>query len=191
MPKIPGTIEELIKTEIRIKLATEPLLTAYSLSRHLAKRGFTNANGGPLDNEYIGRLIRKVNGEVLANIDRGKLKQRLALMRERHAAAFDRLFKIAYWRWEYLDEGIAMPEIKDQVKALEVIMKMDNVLLQTEMDAGIFERKLGTMKIENEHQLVVGDDAAEGIMRALRNYGIVKPTTTPELPELPRPGNGS
>lgn len=187
MPKYNALFEQQIRKEIRLIVAIEPTISMLALGQYLAKKGLKGYTGQPFDVTYLTRLTHKVAQESLVNVDRAKLKDRLAGMRERHAAAFDRLFKIAFWKWEYLDEGISKPEIKDQVKALETILKMDQALLQTEMDAGVFERKLGTLKVDHEHTMKVDDDEAEGVMRALRNYGIVKPANIIEQPELPRP----
>lgn len=139
----------------------------------LWQKGLTNANAGPIDQTYVEKLMKKASKQASVAIDRAKVKERLALMRERFAATFDRLFKIAYWKWEYLSEGITMPEPKDVIKALETISKMDLALLQTEMDAGIYERKLGTLTVN--HVETMDPQQLHPIINAMRNYGFIMP----------------
>ncbi len=184
MPKIDTTKEAEVKREIRVALAINPMISSRRLQQELAKKGITSAGGGLLDHEYILKLIRKINGEARQDIQNSEIEGRMVETRERFKASFERLFKIAFWQWDYMNEGIFMPETKDVIKALEVIMKMDIALIEAEMDAGIYKRNLGTLEIEKRNTPLT-EDRKHAIMMAMKNWGLLPETTIQNATEQP------
>lgn len=172
MPKIDTSREAEIKRAIRRELALDPLLSSRRLSSRLAADGFHRNDGSDLDHEYILKLIRKINSEAVYRIHNDQIDERMIAVRERFTAIFERLFKIAFWRWEYMQEGIFMPEPKDQIKAMENIMKYDIALVEAEMDAGIYKRNLGTLEIERRNAPLTPERKA-AIELAMKNWGFL------------------
>lgn len=166
MPKIDDTKEADVKREVRTLLAINPMISSRALTEKMRERGY------PLDRHYLLKIIHKLNGEIERDIDSSEIRSRMAQTRERFQASFERLFKIAFWEWKYLEEGVQMPETKDQIKALEVIMKMDIALIEAEMDAGIFKRHLGTLAVDPRN-VPISQDRKEAIMIAMKNWGML------------------
>lgn len=171
MPRIDEHKEAAIRQEIRLAIATNPMISIGGLQKHLLERGYKTAHGNELDEVYLQKLIRKLDSEAMRGVDQADVNRRIMEVRQRFDAVLHGLFKIAYWKWEYLHEGVTMPTPAERVMALTAIARMDTTLLSAEMDAGIYKRKLGTLEVEQTHTL---DPALlSPIMLALRNYGIV------------------
>lgn len=172
MPKIDESKEAEIKREIKIAMAIDPLISSRRLQKRLWERGmYASTAGRQVDINYILKLVRKINAEAKNEIRNEEIENRMSETRERFKVIFDRLFKIAFWEWDYLHEGIAMPEVKDQIKAMETIMKMDIALIEAEMDAGIFKRNLGTLELESRNRQVT-PERKQAIRVAMRNWGL-------------------
>lgn len=178
MPRVDAAKEAEIKRAIRIAIAKDPLISARRLQQALLKEGFKTYRDAPLDIDYVLKLVKKVNAEGAHDIKDSEIESRMTETRERFRVTLERLFKIAFWEWDYLKDGIGMPEVRDQVKALEAIMKMDIALLQAEMDAGIFKRSLGTLEIEKRNAPLTPERKL-AIIEAFRKQGIAFLQTSP------------
>lgn len=162
--KISENIEQDIKNEIRKQRVLHPTISVRQLRINLAKKGFTSAMGGPLHLNYINRLIRKLQGELIYKANKQLLSERIATVRERFQIIFEQLHKIAHWDWEYLDEGIQMPSSKERVSAMHTLMQMDLGLFHAELDAGIFQ-KIGDNP-DNEKEDDISSELMDKIVNA-------------------------
>lgn len=137
---------------------------------------------------YIGKLRNKIFRERTRRNENLNKGARIAYIQDKKRVIEQLLWQEASNR---LNPGVV------RVMALEKIMKHELELLKAEMDAGFYERTLGKLelatKVEHEHTLA--PELLGPIMRALKNYGLVKPkliepehaTTNTSNPE---PGGG-
>jgi hypothetical protein len=183
MPKVDHTKESEIKRELRMAIAQDPLISVRRLQVRLSERGLITCGDNPLSPKYILKLVHKINQEQAKDFDEVKISERMTKTRGRFDVAIQRLFKIAFWEWDFLKEGIPMPTAGEQVQALATIGKMDIALLQAEMDAGVFERKLGTVDLAIRRSQPLTPEAREILLKAWRNWGL--------LPEVKQITNGT
>lgn len=135
MPKITLKNENEIVRAIREEIVVNPMISVSRLRYNLKDRGISGYNGNLLDPVYLGRLVRKIQKRAMSEAERTRIEDRLTNTRERFGVIIDRLMKIAFWKPEYIKEGVWPPDTKEIVKALDTIQKMDLALLQAEMDA--------------------------------------------------------
>jgi len=185
MPKITLRNENEIIKAVREEIVMDPMISVSRLRKNLKERGITTYNGNSIDPVYLARIVRKIARRAMQEADNTKIEHRLSKTRERFSVMIDRLMKIAFWRPEYIKDGIWPPQTKDIVRALDTVQKMDLALLQAEMDAGIFERRLGTLDIEVARKQSIPENAREVAWRTFQNWGIV-----PQEAEMPKIQNG-
>jgi|GEM_PF-1501164 len=173
MPKVTLRNENEIVRAVREEIVINPMISISRLRFNLKDRGIMTFNGNPIDPMYLGRLVRKISRKIAKESDQVQITERLNETRERFRVMTDRLMKIAYWRPEYIRDGIWPPETKDIVKALDTIQKMDLSLLQAEMDAGIYERHLGSLDVEVARRRPIPDDKREAVWQVFKNFGMI------------------
>lgn len=125
-----------------------------------------------LDLGYILRLRKKIAGERAHRFDRVLVEQEVAQFEELGEAINTEMFKILL--------GISS-SASEKIAAARAIHEIAEGLIELKMNAGIFERKLGSIDVRHSHELTPEQQAL--ILRALANYGIVK--YTPEPYQLP------
>lgn len=172
MPKVPNEKESEIKLAIRDALVLDPLISLRRLQKVLQEKRFTTASGTPLDKDYINRLIRKLTRENAEKVNRQEVAGRIAELKERYRLLYDKLLRIAFFDYEKIEPGAPIPKHKDQIAAINTIIKWDLAILQAEMDAGIFERKLGTLEVEKRSQ-PLNDEQKASILNALTRWGFI------------------
>ena len=165
--------EERIKNEIRDIVVINPMISTLQLQKTLFERGFKSSGGKELKWTYVAKLVNKITKENIAKVDRQKITERLAITKERYRMVFERLMKIAFYSKEFEKMGMAPPSYRDQIAALNSIIKMDLAILNAEMDAGIFERHIGTLEVEKRSKPLPKDAQAQ-IIQAMENWGIIK-----------------
>jgi hypothetical protein len=173
MPKITLRKENEILRAVREEVVINPMISLRRLQANLKQRGFVTYSGNPIEDQYLKKLIRKLNREAFAESDRQEIGERLANTRQRFSTMIEKLLKIAFWRIDYIREGFYIPEYRDQIKAMDSIAKMDLALLQAEMDAGIFERHLGKLDIEIARKQPIPDDRRDVIYQVFKNWGLI------------------
>lgn len=130
MPKISDRNEALIRRAIRDAIAIDPLINAMQIKK-IVDRKFNRDT----EYQYILRLVKKVSGEVAVRIDKEKIAPRVAAMREDFRLARENLLRIAY------GEGIIPASDRDRIAAWKAIGMLSKILLDAEMDLGIFDRQ--------------------------------------------------
>ncbi len=182
-----ATKESEIKREIRMAIAQDPLISVRRLQKRLMERGIVTARGGKLDDMYLLKLVKRINAEQAKDVDEAKIADRMAKTQQRFDLVLQRLFKIAFWEWDFLKDGIPMPSPGEQIYALATIGKMDIALLQAEMDAGIYKRKLGVLEVERRNS-PLSPERKRAIITAMTGWGIIPKEETKELNNaLPAP----
>lgn len=127
-----------------------------------------------LNIEYITKLVKKNKKERLVKVDRADIKERIGEMRETYEAVAAQMWSILMDTSLNFEKG----GIGARVTAGKVIVEAQRSLLEAEMNAGVFDRKLGSVElaaigtVQHLHRLDPGVKAP--IMQALQNYGIIK-----------------
>jgi len=171
MRKLPPQ-EEKIKRAIRDVISFDPLISVDRLRNALFDRGFKTFDNNPLKWEYIAKLRDKIHRQTIEEVDRKKLIERITEFKEKNRLVFDRLVRIAFYTDDLKKEGISPPSFKDQISALNSIVKLDLAIFGAELDAGIFKRHIGKIEIEKRF-IPLPDDQRMAIMEALQNYGFI------------------
>src|SRR6266849_8605691 len=138
MPKVDDRKQETLRREIRLELGLNPLISSRELQEKLEHR-----LNHPVDRHFLLKLIHKINAQVQFEGDHVEVRGRVNQIRERTGAMIERLLKIVFWKWEYLQEGIPLPSNIEVIMAMQIIMKMDIAVLEAERNSGVFKRALG------------------------------------------------
>lgn len=171
-----------IRNEVKKAIAHNPMITLRELQLVLYNLGYKSSYGNFLHIDYVSKIVHKVRGEGLRDVDESTIRARIAETRNRYNVATQRLSKIAHWQWEYLREGIPMPTPAEAIMAQKVIMEMDLKLLDAEMDAGIFKRNIGSIEVARRN-VPIEDEKRLKIIEALKAWGFNLPQpTTINLP---------
>jgi len=161
-----------MKLAIRDSIAIDPLISVSRLQDVLFNKGFKSANNQVLTWHYIAKLVRKINREASERADRQKVTERLSQSKERYRLVFDRLMRIAFYTEDLKKEGMPPPSYRDQISALNSIVRLDIAILNAEMDAGIFERHIGTLEVDKRNK-PIPKEVKERIRQAMINWGMM------------------
>lgn len=158
--------QEYHKSRIRDIMILKPSVSAEGIQQSLEQSLMDPIR---LDREYIRKLVKKIKKDRLVKIDRADIKERIGIMRETYELVAEQM-------WRILLDGTA--DGKGRVAAGKVIVDSQKILLEAEMNAGVYDRKLGTLALENtgtvEHIHRLDPEMKAPIMKALENYGIIK-----------------
>jgi hypothetical protein len=160
---MPAYKEEVTKEHmeaIREVLAVQPRAGAYKIRELLQKR----KNPLVLDPHYILKLKRKIESERIHRFDRAKVEAHIAEMQ-------DEIDQLCIQMW-----AIVLDKTYDErarVAAAKVIIDAKTKLFEAKLDAGIFERKIGTVDVKNTYE--IKSEHKVLILNALANYGIIEP----------------
>lgn len=174
MPKINKERERYYMERIRAILAFSPRLGAKAIRQQLQD---DYQDSITLDPQYILKLKDKIQRQRKHMISITAVENRIAEMQDTAGAVVAQMVEIL------LSPSTAP---KDRVAAGKLILEADKNLFQAEMDAGIFERNLGSLSLK--HKLVLDPERKSAIVLALTNLGVIKPTlnvqANPTAPSL-------
>lgn len=138
-----------------------------------------------LDRGYVSKIIRKIKAERQKRYTGADYQARIAELQDRTDVVIGQMWKILY-----------NPKNSDKARVMagKVILDADKSLLDAQMDAGIFDRKLGSVAVDHnhEHTVKLPDEIRLPILRAFRNYGLIKhvnATVVPDTAGADRGGN--
>lgn len=156
MPRYKEQTQEHHKEMVRQTLTMIPTAGVWKIKDTLA------ANGLILDATYILKLKKKIISERRLRVDRKKVEERIAEIEDKVTQVQTKLFEI-----------LMNSKTKDEakIKAAEKIVNSEIRLLQAQMDAGIYERRLGTLKAETE---IPEMDMNNPRVQAMINLGLIK-----------------
>ena len=172
MAKVTEDREQYYRSRIRDLMVIHPNIPFTEIQRKLES---SETDSLRLGLEYIKKQVRKIKKERLVKVDRADIKERIAVMRETMEAVQAQMWTILMDTSLNYEKG----GIGARVTAGKVIVESQRSLLEAEMNAGVFDRKLGSVElaaagtIEHLHRLDPGIKAP--IMQALQNYGLIKP----------------
>ncbi len=159
----------------------DPLISIAKLQDTLFEKGYRSANGTILDWRYIQKLKQKVHRATIEQTDRTKVSERMTEMKERYRLMLERLMRIVYYNDEMKKEGFNPPSIREQINAINSIIRLDVTLFNSELDAGLFERHLGTLEVEQRNRPLPPELKAV-MLKAFVNWGIVPKEILPNEP---------
>ncbi len=170
--KKPRVQEDKIKRAIRDAIVIDPLISVSKLQDALFEKGLRSAMNSPLHWHYVAKLRDKIHRQSIENVDRQEVTHRIAEMKERYRLVFERLIRIAFYSDDFKKEGIPPPSYRDQISALREISRLDVSIFGAELDAGIFERHIGTLEIEKRNKPLPAELKAQ-MLKAFTNWGII------------------
>jgi hypothetical protein len=173
--------EEKIKRAIRDILVVDPLISIAKLQDALYEKGYRSANATVLDWRYVQKLKHKVHRNTVEQVDRAIVSERLAEMKEKNRLMLERLMRIVYYSDEMKKEGFTPPTIREQINAINSIVRLDVMVFNSELDAGLFERHLGTLDVEIRNK-PLSPEMKASMLKAFANWGIVPKEVLPHEP---------
>lgn len=178
MAAYSDTLKEYHKGRIRDVMILKPNVSVEGIRRVLEM-----SQDAPLslDHRYITKLVQKIRAEREIRMDRTRINVRLAELQDRYEAVTEQMWKIL------LDTSLneVRGGIGARVQAAKTIIEQEEKLLNAQMEAGVFERKIGTLAIDHQHTLNLPDEIRLPILRAFKNYGIIRNPTYTVLPSEP------
>lgn len=173
MPSIAREKQQFYKARIRSLLAVDHQMTNEEVGRKLA------AENIELDRGFLRKLINEVYRERTIRADHKTLSAALA-------AFEDTMTEIVRRAWEIVEDP--MSERNEVLAALREIRSAHNDVFQKLFDAGVFNRKLGTIEAMVRNA-PLPDEKRVGIREALLTWRLLpnpkedaeatKPATSP------------
>lgn len=170
--KKPHTQEDKIKRVIRDAIVIDPLISVAKLQDALFDKGYKTSSNNPLNWDYVAKLRGKIHRQSIENVDQQRVSARVAEMKERYRLVFERLIRIAFYSDDLKKEGLQPPSFRDQISALREISRLDVAIFGAELDAGIFERHIGTLEIEKRNKPLPPELKTQ-MLKAFANWGII------------------
>ncbi len=130
MPRVSAEHKQYYRSKIRALLVENPQITQRELQEHLQKGGLN------LDRKYLGTLLKGIYAERIHRADRHTLNAALG-------AFEDTMTRIITVGWDIANEP--WTDSKARVMALKEIREAHSAIFEKLFDAGVFERKLGTL----------------------------------------------
>ena len=159
MPAISKDKQEFYKSRIRAIVSIQHQITLVQLLDKLAEEGIH------LDRDYLSKLANKVYQERTKRADRQTLNYALA-------AFEDTMTEVVRVAWSIATDPSARKQ--DRVAALREIREAHKDVFEKLFDAGVFERKLGTLDavIRNTP---LAPERKKVIQDVFQNWGLIPP----------------
>jgi hypothetical protein len=170
MPKISTEQRQYYKSRIRSVIAQHPQISQVALAARL------ESDGLKLDRKYLGSLLNDIYVERSKRANTWMLNQALSAFQ-------DVMMEISAVAWSIANDEFARKQ--DRVAALREIREAHKDMFEKLFDAGVFERKLGTLDavIRNTP---LPEERKQAIRSVFQNWGLleapkedVQPSTTP------------
>jgi len=176
MPAYSDERTQFYKEKVRQALVFNPRASHREIREMLEKNPKNPITLAP---DYIGKLVHKIRTERDRRQDFEHVGRRLSEIQDKTTLVTEQMWRILL---------SPTTEDKDKVAAGKVIIEGEHRLLEAQMDAGVFKRKLGTVDVEHQHEhtvtLKLPDEIKLPILRAFANYGIIR-NTKYKLPAPP------
>jgi hypothetical protein len=173
MPAISKDKQEFYKSRIRAIVSVEHQITLVQILDKLAQEGIH------LDRDYLSKLANKVYQERTKRADRQTLNYALA-------AFEDTMTEVVRVAWSIANDPFARKQ--DRVAALREVREAHKDVFEKLFDAGVFERKLGTLDAVVRNT-PLPEDKKQNIREVFGNWKLLpaqpvngdppKPDTTP------------
>jgi hypothetical protein len=170
MPALSSKTKYYYRERIRSILVQNPQISGEGIRIRLEQQGLV------LDRHYIGKLIGEIHTERAKRANTWALNHALSSFQ-------DAMAEIARVGWEIVNDPMAKNQ--DRVMAMREIREAYNISFEKLFDAGVFERKLGTLDavIRNTP---LPEERKQAIRDVFTNWGLLEApkedepsTTTP------------
>lgn len=169
MPKISADTKRYYRERVRSILVQEPMISGEGIRRHLEKQGLV------LDRNYINGLVNQIHRE--------RAKRAATWMLNAALTSFqDAMTEIARVGWEIANDKFA--EGRDRAAALREIREAYNAMFEKLFDAGVFERKLGTLDA-TIRSTPLSDEKKQAIEAVFANWGLLPAPQEDVPPAIP------
>jgi len=161
---------------VRDTIAIEPGITLRSMQELFRLKNYD------LGIEFLAKIRKKVNREIVAEMEQTKIGPRIAVLREEYRMLMKPLEKIVNFVYDPADPT-PPPTYSQRIKAADTLGRLKEKLLKMEMDAGIYTRQLGVVGHVHKHTIEEKKEEMEElgtITTALENWGII-----PKLEDIP------
>jgi hypothetical protein len=174
MPSLSTKTKHYYRERIRSLLVQQPQITILGICQRLENDGLK------LDRHYVGKLIGEIHTERAQRASTWMLNVALASLQDQRG-------EIVKAAWEIVNDPMARN--MDKALAMREIREAHNLIFEKLFDAGVFERKLGTLDavIRNTP---LPEEKKESIRFVFTNWGLLPPPkedagTTQPTPETP------
>ena len=161
--------KQYYKSRIRSVIAQHPQITQVALRERLKDDGLA------LDRWYVAGLLKEIQIERVKRLNTLTLNYALSAFQ-------DTMMEISAVAWSIANDQFARNQ--DRVAALKEVREANNVVFEKLFDAGVFERKLGTLDATIRNT-PLPEDRKQAIRATFQNWGLleapqedVEPSTT-------------
>jgi Tfp pilus assembly major pilin PilA len=158
MPALKAETTEYHKTLVRRAITLNPCANIVELKKVLE----TGSNPLNIDRAYLRKIVHMIRKERIHRFD-------TALVTTKLAEIEDETIVIKEYMWRLLLSSTT--KAGEKVAAARAITNANQTLLDMQMNAGVYDRKIGTLEVQHTHTLT--PEVMAPILRAMANYGIV------------------
>jgi hypothetical protein len=157
MPALSAKTKHYYRERVRSVLVQNPMISGEGIRRHLERDGLV------LDRHYINKLVQEIHTQRIKRAETWTLNVALASFQ-------DAMQEIARVGWEIANDK--MSDGRDRAAGLREVREAYNDMFEKLFDAGVFERKLGTLDtvIRNTP---LPEERKQAIRAGFSNWGLL------------------
>jgi hypothetical protein len=159
MPELSPKTKQYHKQRVRSLMVQQPTITILGMQKWLEHDGLH------LDRGYIASLCRGIQTERIKRSETWTLNAALASLQ-------DSMLEIVRVAWEIVNDPMAKNQ--DRVMAMREIRESHNLVFEKLFDAGVFERKLGTLDATIRNT-PLPEERKQAIRATFQNWGLLAP----------------
>lgn len=156
MPAYSSDTKRYHRERIRSLIVQQPMLSGEGIRKRLEMQGL------PLDRNYINDLLNSIHRERAKRADTWTLNFALASFQ-------DAMAEIARVGWTIANDE--MTPGRDRAAALREVREAYNAAFEKMFDAGVFERKLGTLDA-TVRNTPLPEDRKQALAAVFANWGL-------------------
>lgn len=164
MPELSPKTKHYHRERVRSLMVQQPTISIEGIRRHLELQGLS------LSRHYLASLVKAIHTERIKRADTWTLNLALASFQ-------DAMAEIARVGWEIANDKFAPG--RDRAAALREVRESYNAMFEKLFDAGVFERKLGTLDATIRNT-PLSDDKKQAIAAVFTNWGLIVPAEQPK-----------
>jgi hypothetical protein len=158
MPSISAEQRQYYKSRIRSVIAQHPQITQVALRERLKDDGLV------LDRWYVASLLKDIQRERIKRLNTLTLNYALSAFQ-------DTMMEISAVAWSIANDEFARKQ--DRVMALREIREAHKDMFEKLFDAGVFERKLGTLDTTIRNT-PLPEERKQAIRAVFQNWGLIE-----------------
>jgi hypothetical protein len=158
MPALSAKTKHYYRERVRSLLVQNPMISGEGIRRHLEAQGLI------LDRHYINKLVNAVHSERAKRADTWTLNLALSQFQ-------DAMSEIVRVGWEIASDEFA--DKRARVMALQQIREAQDAVFEKLFDAGVFERKLGTLDATIRNT-PLPEERKQAIRSVFENWGLLQ-----------------